>query len=414
MGAIEAQEKFALQEVAAFSVFWSIILFVIAFILLCWASFFLYSHCKKHRGHSTFQQSGFILQDNKLMMILSYTAMALYTLSLFSYLVCNGTLGVDYDNTKHDTYGNSQIVAIIFWGMGHTLFYAIFMLRLNHFIRKTTYNLSAIFQYLAFGLLTLLWFVTVVVMCVWIDEFHTNYHLGSVNDTKIVACMVIAFASHIWFCLALIFFFSHVLFKVIQTRTVSLIDSTTSSDRLSKSVLEEKVTTYITRMTVLCFAALVFTTFCQLMWIILLGMGTQSVGFLRFCWWLFPVNVLVSFLCVLLAMNFHPDILGVYMKTCVCCHTLCQYYCIRATIPGGSRHQIKNYGDDEDTGTLKGHNALKRDDDDDDDDEDEEDRDNPYSAARQVEDDDDEDSSESEDGNLRGNHTAAYSTAMNS
>lgn len=100
MGALEAQEKIALQDVAAFSVFWSIILFVIALILLCWAAFFLYSHCKKHRGHSSFQQSGFILSDNKPILILSYTSMSLYTLSLFCYLVANGTLGVDYDNTK--------------------------------------------------------------------------------------------------------------------------------------------------------------------------------------------------------------------------------------------------------------------------------------------------------------------------
>ena len=190
MGAIEAQEKLALQEVAAFSVFWSIILFVITFILLCWASFFLYSHCKKHRGHSSFQQSGFILEDTKLMMVLSYTAMSFYTLSLFSYLVCNGTLGVDYDNTKHDTYGNSQIVAIIFWAMGHTLFYAVFMLRLRHFIRKTTYNLSALFQILAFGLLIALWFVTAIVMigtyCVLIPSICLS--LSHSHWTELIRC----------------------------------------------------------------------------------------------------------------------------------------------------------------------------------------------------------------------------------
>lgn len=121
--------------------------------------------------------------------------------------------------------------------------------------------------------------------------------------------MVAAFAAHMWFCVLLVFFFSHVLWKVIQVRTTTLIDagSSSSSDRLSKSQLEEKVTTYITRMTVLVFVALVFTTFCQLMWIIKLGMDAHSVGFTRFCWWLFPVNVLVSFLCILLAVNFHVE-----------------------------------------------------------------------------------------------------------
>ena len=74
---------------------------------------------------------------------------------------------------QHDTYGNSQITAIVFWGMGHTLFYAVFMLRLRLFIKQTTYNLSAMWQMMAFGLLTVLWFVTIIVM-VWKLRFVGN------------------------------------------------------------------------------------------------------------------------------------------------------------------------------------------------------------------------------------------------
>ena len=74
-------------------------------------------------------------------------------------------------------------------------------------------------------------------------------------------------------------------------------------------------------------------------------------------------------------------------------------------------HSISvGYGDDdEDTGPHQVNETLKDDDDD-------EDQDNPYNSTRvdDDDDDDDEDSDDSEDDNLRGGHTAAYSTAMNS
>merc|ERR1712228_898829 len=119
----------------------------------------------------------------------------------------------------------------------------------------------------------------------------------------------------------------------------------------------------------------------------------------------FPVNEFMSFLCVLLALNFSPDMQKVYMKTCVCCNSICKYYCLRAAIPK-SRHQIANYDDDDagDANTLQVKKTLKEDDEDDE-------EDNPY--KKRSDDDDDSDSDDSEQGALRGNHTAAYSTAMN-
>ena len=189
MAAIEEQEKLALAQVASFSVFYAILMFVLLLTCSMWAGYTLYAHWKKHGRGAAFENSELILQDNKLQIALSFLAMAAFVLSSFCYLVANGSLGVDYDSA-HDTYGNAQIAAIILWFMGHTLFYLLFALKLWYFMQGTTYNMRASVQLAAFGSLLALWLTSCVVMLVWIDEFHRHYHAGTVNDGKLMACMV--------------------------------------------------------------------------------------------------------------------------------------------------------------------------------------------------------------------------------
>merc|ERR1719229_657775 len=123
-------------------------------------------------------------------------------------------------------------------------------------------------------------------MIIWIDEFHNNYHIGTINDSKIMACMIIAFAAHIWFCLSLVLFFSIVLYRVVANRGTTLIHSDSgATNRLSKQELQEKVTEYMTRITVLCLSGLFVSVFCMLCWIILIGLDEVTKGYLRFCWW---------------------------------------------------------------------------------------------------------------------------------
>eukprot|EP00483_Globobulimina_turgida_P012989 UN13013 len=201
------------------------------------------------------------------------------------------------------------------------------MCKLYYFIKDTTYNLNKILQTTAFTALILLWLTSFIVMVIWIDEFHNNYHYGSINDTKILACMVIAFAAHVWFCLSLVLFFSMVLYRVIQNKQTTLIHPSSATNRLSTSELQEKVSEYMTRITVLCLTGLFVSVCCMLFWIVLIGLQDVSDGYLRFCWWLFPVNVLFSFLSMFLALNFHPNMNDVYKKVCICPHAFCKFYC---------------------------------------------------------------------------------------
>eukprot|EP01083_Nonionella_stella_P298507 1013163_1 len=73
MAAIEEQEKEALSQVAAFSVFYSIIMFVLLLVILLWSFYSLYAHCKKSGGRS--YSSGVILKVNNFMISLSYIGM---------------------------------------------------------------------------------------------------------------------------------------------------------------------------------------------------------------------------------------------------------------------------------------------------------------------------------------------------
>ena len=405
MGAIEAQEKEALAQVAAFSVFFSIICFVSVFVIFMWGCYAVFSHFKRRGGGADFESTRFILADNKLMIILSYLGMGFYVLCLFCYLIANGALGVEY-NSYNDTYGNSQIAAIIFWFFGHTLFYALYMVKLHHFIENTTYNMNKILQMTAFGFLIILWIISTIVMIVWIDEFHNHYHYGSANDKKIIACMVIAFAAHIWFCLSLVLFFSIVLYRVIQTKSTTLINSSSSSPTRSGKGgnLEEQVMEYMTRITVLTQSVLFMNIFCLLMWIILIGLeDNKGVGFLRFCWWLFPIDTVFSFMSIFLGLNYSPTMNDVYKKLCICPHAFCKYYCVKATMPSLSKRgvQIRDDDSDEDEDDDHHHNQLtmgnnrpkhSRDDRVSDDIDDEED-----------DDDEDDDDSQDEQDNLRGN-----------
>ena len=403
MAAIEEQEKEALSQVAAFSVFYSIIMFVLLLVILCWSFYTLYQHFKKHGFGSTFSahdSSGFILQDTRLMIILSYIGMSFYVLSLFCYLIANGSLGVDY-NPNNDTYGNSQIVAIIFYFFGHTIFYLLFILKLYNFIHKTTYNMSKTIQITAFATLFTLWFISFIVMIVWIDEFHTNYHVGAVNDERLIACMVIAFAVHIWFCLSLVLFFSIVLYRVVSTKGTTLImDSSSGGGSRSerKSELEEKIIEYMTRITVLCLSALFVTIFCMLMWLILVGLDGVNKGFLRFCWWLFPINVLFSFLSLFLGLNYHPNMNDVYKKVCICPHAFCKFYCVKASLGKNNKRgqQVRDWDDDDDDDEDDDDNRqIKVNDNDDDDDEERDDY--RKRKVRDRDDDDDEDDDDEDD-----------------
>eukprot|EP00484_Ammonia_sp_Unknown_P030968 CAMPEP_0197026406 /NCGR_PEP_ID=MMETSP1384-20130603/6494_1 /TAXON_ID=29189 /ORGANISM="Ammonia sp." /LENGTH=466 /DNA_ID=CAMNT_0042455061 /DNA_START=30 /DNA_END=1430 /DNA_ORIENTATION=+ len=351
MAAIEQKEKLALAEVAAFSVFYSIIMFVLLSVVLLWACYTLFVFYKKHGGSLSFEAAGFVLKDTRLMIILSYIGMALYVLSIFCYLVANATLGIHY-NVKSDTYGNSQIAGIIFMFLGHTIFYELYMLKLHHFIASTTYHLNRAVQYTAYGVLLLLWFISIVVMCVWIDEFHRNYHVGSANDERLIACMVIAFASHVWFCLCVVIFFSIVLRSVAKSRDTALIDDKAMSgggSKQSETQKKEQIIEYMARISVLAITSLAINIFCMLMWLILVGLDEASNGFLRFCWWLFPINVLVAFLALFLGLNYDPMMNEIYQKVCIVPHAICKAFCIRPTIAGAQGNRgIPVYDDDDD------------------------------------------------------------------
>jgi len=415
MAAIEEQEKLALAQVASFSVFYAILIFVLLLTLLLWASYALFAHIKKHGRGAAFEHSELILADNALQIALSFVAMLCFTLSAFCYLIANGALGVDYD-AAHDTYGNAQIAAIVLWFLGHSLCYALFALKLYFFMKKTTYHMRASMQFAAMATLLALWITAVVAMLIWIDEFHTNYHLGTVDDSRLMACMVIAFAAHIWFCLCVVVFFSVVLHQVLVNRGTTLMGTGRHSP--SKQRLEEKVMEHMTRLTVLCCTSLFVTVFCMFLWTVLLGLEVVSAGFLRFCWWAFALDILFSFLSVLLALNFEPSMNRVYLKVCVLSHAFCKFYCVRAALPARLKTkdatQIRGYDDDEDDeenntvlGAQRGagRNGHKDDEDDEDEEEDGREADDVY---RESGSESEEDSSDSEDANLRGNQRYAF------
>eukprot|EP01084_Bolivina_argentea_P044546 81964_1 len=60
MSGVETEEKEALSDVAAFSVFYSILIFIFLLMIFVWASFNLFSFCKKHSKRS--QLTPLILQ----------------------------------------------------------------------------------------------------------------------------------------------------------------------------------------------------------------------------------------------------------------------------------------------------------------------------------------------------------------
>ena len=227
---------------------------------------------------------------------------------------------------------------------------------------------------------------------------------------------MIAFAAHIWFCLAVVLFFSLVLHQVLVARGTTLISSGRHSPSMQR--IEEKVMEHMTRLTVLCLTSLFATVFCMLMWLVLLGLEVASAGFLRFCWWLFPLDMLFSFLSVLLALNFDPAMNTVYLKVCVLSHAFCKFYCVRAALPGRLKtkdsSRIRDYDDDddEDEDVLKAadrDSRIGRNGDKDEEEEEEQEADNPYRARGQdAEASEEDDSEDSEDANLRGNERYAF------
>merc|ERR1711971_464597 len=198
-----------------------------------------------------------------------------------------------------------------------------------------------------------LYCIAMVVILIWIEEFHSHYHYGSMNHGKAIACMVIAFAAHLWFCICVCLFMSMVLFRVTVNRGSTTLLDPGSTDRLNKQELSAKVVEYMTRLAVLCMTALCVTMFCILMWIILLSTASPSHVFLRFCWWLFPINVFFAFLCIFLALNFDPQMNEIYMKVCCVPHHCFDAYCVRISKAkngqsSGGREKIRDYEDDDD------------------------------------------------------------------
>eukprot|EP00485_Elphidium_margaritaceum_P012764 CAMPEP_0202710018 /NCGR_PEP_ID=MMETSP1385-20130828/22048_1 /ASSEMBLY_ACC=CAM_ASM_000861 /TAXON_ID=933848 /ORGANISM="Elphidium margaritaceum" /LENGTH=289 /DNA_ID=CAMNT_0049369429 /DNA_START=573 /DNA_END=1442 /DNA_ORIENTATION=- len=267
--------------------------------------------------------------------------------------------------------------------------------------------MNRVVQYTAYGVLFALYIVSVVVSCVWIEEFHNHFHFGTHDTDKLMTCMVIAFAAHIWFCIATFIFFAMVLYRVVRSSDTTLIEhgggvATRGDDDgmagggsmvSNKDPVQEQVVQYMTRITVLLSVSLVVTVFCMFMWMVLMAADSPSTGLIRFCWWLFPIDCLFGFLAIFLGLNFDPAMNDIYARVCIAPHKLCQQYCVKATITGKrsrSGTTVVKYGyddedddddDDDDKGklTLAGnHTAEKsagRNDDDDDEEEDEDEED---------------------------------------
>lgn len=301
--------------------------------------------------------------NHKMIKICSFIAIAFYLLSMICYTISSTSV-------NSAMFLDSQLIALAFWSLAYTAAYCVLLSRLYFlynigFLQSVDVSSSpsssplpfSIFRSIfnvkyIFTILFIIAFVVGISMVVFAVEFVSS----DWDNDVLLACIIVGFLSHIMFCVICLLLFVRQLFHLIFERTSFLLQSgndryvdayaIASEDNEQKAVNEKRNSNFnkeqlelieiVTRLTVLyCFT--IFTSVLLLIvWGTFFAIEDKYEGrsdeipdmTYLVCWWLFPADVFINFMCVLLNLEFTG---GIYKYLCCCCHRLCGCLCLECS-----------------------------------------------------------------------------------